>query len=238
MLLLMPLYHRLAGMSFSHAYFGATRHAITVGFVSLMIMGMAAKVVPTLNGVDPRTLGSLRGPFLLLNAGCLLRVLMQIGTDWTTSVYPPLGLSGTLEVTGLAWWGIGLIVLMLRGQRAEPESAQSALPVPRRIEPHHRVGDVLEWFPLTENVFLRHGFKAIQNPALRRTVAREVTVAQAARLRGVDPASLLLDLNETVRVAAIELPLAGGEARGEEPEGSPARADVRLETVAALSLNR
>ena len=56
MLLMMPLYNRLVGVGFSHAYFGATRHAITVGFISLMIMGMAAKVVPTLNGVDPLTL--------------------------------------------------------------------------------------------------------------------------------------------------------------------------------------
>ncbi|MBV8488501.1 MAG: NnrS family protein, partial [Planctomycetaceae bacterium] len=55
MLLLMPVYNRLVGLGFSHAYFGATRHAITVGFISLMIMGMAAKVVPTLNGIDPRT---------------------------------------------------------------------------------------------------------------------------------------------------------------------------------------
>src|SRR5208282_4874542 len=83
MLLMMPLYNHLAGVSFSHAYFGATRHAITVGFISLMIMGMAARVVPTLNGVDPRTLSNLRGPFLLLNLGCFLRVTMQVATDWT-----------------------------------------------------------------------------------------------------------------------------------------------------------
>ena len=83
MLTMMPFYNRLLGMGFSHAYFGATRHAITVGFISLMIMGMAGKVVPTLNGVDPKTPGSLRGPFLLVNLGCILRVTMQIATDWT-----------------------------------------------------------------------------------------------------------------------------------------------------------
>jgi hypothetical protein len=46
-------------MGFSHAFSGATRHAITVGFISLMIMGVAAKVVPTLKGVDVRTLPAL-----------------------------------------------------------------------------------------------------------------------------------------------------------------------------------
>ena len=43
---MMPLYNRLTGVGFSHAYFGATRHAITVGFISLMIMGMAGQGRP------------------------------------------------------------------------------------------------------------------------------------------------------------------------------------------------
>jgi hypothetical protein len=57
MLVLLPVHqHGLLGLlapdsaaarlGFSHAYYGAIRHAITVGFVSLMIVGVAAKVVP------------------------------------------------------------------------------------------------------------------------------------------------------------------------------------------------
>jgi hypothetical protein len=86
MLVALPLYqHGLlrwlapdseaAILGFSHAYYGATRHAITVGFLSLMIVGVAAKVVPTLNGVNPRALSSLWAPFLLINLGCTLRVV-------------------------------------------------------------------------------------------------------------------------------------------------------------------
>ena len=59
MLLMLPVYQTATGIKFSHAYYGAIRHAITVGFISLMIMGMAAKVVPTLNGLDPRKLDLL-----------------------------------------------------------------------------------------------------------------------------------------------------------------------------------
>jgi len=212
MLLLMPLYNHLAGVSFSHAYFGATRHAITVGFISLMIMGMAAKVVPTLNGVDPKTLGSLRGPFLLVNLGCLLRVTMQIATDWTHYSYPVIGLSGMLEVTGLAWWGLGLAVVMRRGGLAALVAARPAGFAPVRIEANHRVSDVLEWFPRTEEVLLRHGFTALKNAVLRRTLARQVTVGQAAALRGVDLITLLNDLNNVVRVPGIALPVLSPEA--------------------------
>jgi hypothetical protein len=212
MLIVMPFYSRLLGVGFSHAYFGATRHAITVGFISLMIMGMAAKVVPTLNGIDPRTLASLRGPFLLINLGCMLRVTMQIATDWTHYVYPLIGLSGMLEVTALAWWGLGLALVMRRGWVASRVPARSQGLAPKRIEANHRVVDVLEWFPQTEDVFLRHGFTALQNTVLRRTLARQVTLAQAAALRGVSLTALLNDLNASVFLPVIELPVLSQDA--------------------------
>ena len=209
MLIVMPLYNHLVGVGFSHAYFGATRHAITVGFITLMIMGMAAKVVPTLNGIDPRTLSSLRGPFLFVNLGCVLRVTMQIATDWTHAAYAPIGLSGILEVAGLAWWGLGLVVVMRRGRHAEVVATSS--PAPARIEANHRVADVLDWFPRTEEVFLRHGFTALKNPVLRRTLARQVTVAQAAALRGVSLTNLLKDLNDLAHGPVMELPVLSAD---------------------------
>ncbi len=101
-----------ARLHFSHAYFGAIRHAITVGFISLMIVGVAARVVPTLNGVDPRQLSKLWGPFLLLNTGCALRVCGQLLTDFVPAAFPITGLSGILEVLGLTLWAIHLWPIM------------------------------------------------------------------------------------------------------------------------------
>ena len=207
MLLLMPLYNSLAGVRFSHAYLGASRHAVTVGFISLMIMGMAARVVPTLNGVDPSKLSSLRGPFLLVNLGCLLRVAMQIATDWTHYAYAPIGLSGTLEVAGLAWWGLGLIAVIQRGRGAELTAIRTSAPRPDRIKAEHRVADVLDWFPGTMPVFRRHGFTALENRVLRRTLARQVTVGQAAALRRVELRELLDDLNVVAGARLITLPV-------------------------------
>jgi NifU-like protein involved in Fe-S cluster formation len=114
------------GLPFSHAYHGAIRHAITVGFISLMIMGIAARVVPTLNGIDYRKLSALHGPFLLVNVGCLLRVVMQTLTDWWAGVYPLLGASGTLEVAGLAWWGLGLVHIIVCRQPRDHHHAITA----------------------------------------------------------------------------------------------------------------
>jgi len=44
---------------FAHAYVGAHRHAFSVGFISMMIMGVAARVVPILAGVDASKLSAL-----------------------------------------------------------------------------------------------------------------------------------------------------------------------------------
>jgi hypothetical protein len=211
MLLSTPAYQWIAGVGFSHAYFGATRHAITVGFVSLMIMGMAARVVPTLNGVDPRTLSRLRISFLLVNLGCLLRVSMQVATDWTGSAYAPIGLSGTLEVAGLAWWGLALVGLIWRGRRTLEERPGPGGPKPGFIEAGHRVADVLDWYPRTEPVLYRHGFSALKSAWLRRTMARQVTLAQAAALRQVDLETLLNDLNASVRGSSAGLPVLSPE---------------------------
>ena len=66
-------------------------------------------MVPILAGVDASKLSGLWVPFLLITIGNSGRVLLQIGTDFFPNVaYPLVGLTGFLEVTALAWWGIGL----------------------------------------------------------------------------------------------------------------------------------
>jgi hypothetical protein len=202
MLILLPAYQHLllpwaapesdaARIGFSHAYYGAARHAVTVGFVSLMIVGVAAKLVPTLGGVDLRTLSQLWGPFLLLNAGCALRVVSQTLTDLTASSFPFAGVSGVLEVTGLALWGVHLWRIMSRGPTTATETVDPAEP----IQASHRVGDVLDRYPDLLSTFVAFGFAPLTNPLLRKTVARMVTIATACRSQNVDPEKLLAALN-------------------------------------------
>lgn len=181
-----------AEIGFSHAYYGALRHAITVGFVSMMILGMAAKVVPTLNGVDTRRLRPLWLPFVLLNAGCALRVALQIGTDFTASAFSLIGVSGLLEVTGIALWGVHLWRIMAGWRPAEAPAAAR----PARITADHKVGHVVEWFPATLGVLIAKGFTPLANPFLRRTVARAVSLRTAAARQSLDLEQLLTELNE------------------------------------------
>ncbi|MFW6032831.1 MAG: DUF1858 domain-containing protein [Phycisphaeraceae bacterium] len=196
MLLALPIYQIVSTIPFSHAYYGAIRHAITVGFISMMIMGFAARVVPTLSGIDTRRLTGLWGPFILINLGCFLRVSLQTGTDWHPAFFALVGVSGLLEVTALAWWGIHLVQVIRVGRRAERQgtSPDELDQPPARIEPEHKVADVLGWFPHLEPVFVAHGFAAVRNPVLRHTVARATSLRQAAAMHGVNLEQFLDDL--------------------------------------------
>jgi hypothetical protein len=184
-----------AQIGFSHAYYGATRHAITVGFVSLMIVGVASRVVPTLNGLDTRRLGSLWGPFVLLNAGCGLRVLAQTLTDVAPWAFPLAGVSGLLEVTGLTWWAAHLVRIMLGRSPAEGEGEAGRLFPGEAIRGDHTVGEVLARYPHLLEVFLSFGLKPLANPVLRATLAARVTVEAACRFASIDRAVLLRALN-------------------------------------------
>jgi hypothetical protein len=132
MMPLFPLYNLLTHQLWAHSYMGAQRHAITVGFISLMILGVAARVVPILAGVDVKKLDSLWGPFVLINLGCAGRVGLQILTDFAPKVaYSLVGLTGFLEVLTLAWWGTGLwrVMNLTRTHRPQVLTAPLVMPI-------------------------------------------------------------------------------------------------------------
>ena len=105
---------------FSHAFFGAYRHALTVGFIMMMIVGVSSKIVPRLSGLEVKRTNSLWLTFVLLNAGNLTRVSFQIATDFSPAAYPVMGISGFIEVVGLTLWGYELFSNMRLGKRLQP----------------------------------------------------------------------------------------------------------------------
>jgi uncharacterized protein involved in response to NO len=181
---------------FSHAFFGAYRHALTVGFIMMMIVGVSSKVVPTLSGVDVRRAPSLWPTFLLLNLGNLTRVSSQIATDFFPSAYSVMGFSGFIEVVGLTLWGYELFANMRAGKKLERETSvhEQNGNGRFRITPQTKVAAVLAHYPQLLQVFLRHGFGPLANPVLRKTMARVVTIEQACRREGVDLTELLAEL--------------------------------------------
>jgi hypothetical protein len=120
MLLALPIERALVHVPFSHAYYGSIRHAVTVGFVSQMIIGIASRVVPDLRRVPMSAMPSLTGTFLLVNTGCFLRVSLQALTDVHPIFFRFVGVSGILELAGLAAWGAHVVRLMRQQKVGAP----------------------------------------------------------------------------------------------------------------------
>ena len=93
MLLLLPLYSHLSHLRFSHAYYGAIRHAVTVGCfsqIALLIMHIREAHPPL-----------FRLAIILLNLGCMSRVSLQILTDFHPIGYVLIPISGAIELLAL-----------------------------------------------------------------------------------------------------------------------------------------
>jgi Domain of unknown function (DUF1858) len=199
------IYMPLTGsqVPFSHAFFGGYRHALTVGFIMMMIVGVSSKVVPTLSGVDVRRANALWPTFLLLNLGNLTRVVSQIATDFYPPAFSIMGFSGFIEVVGLTLWGYELFANMREGKRLERATSFTGSDTKRiQLTSQTKVSDVLAHYPQSLRIFLDHGFSPLANPVLRKTMARVVTLDQACRREGVDIDELLIELREMATAAS------------------------------------
>lgn len=114
LLALEPVHLSKTGDAFSHAYLGAIRHAVTVGFISQMIVGFGLHIVSRMNRLEESTLPHLWSVWVLLNIGNGLRVAFEIVTDYTPSAFLPMGLIGFVELTALLIWAHHITRPLLR----------------------------------------------------------------------------------------------------------------------------
>lgn len=91
------------------------------------------------------------------------------------------------------------------------------------ITPETKVGELLETYPQLEEtlVGLAPAFSKLKNPILRRTVARVATLAQAARVGGVEVRTLVGTLRQAAGLPG-EPTAAEAAAAGEVLEAPPA----------------
>lgn len=102
-----------AGWDKAGGLWGASRHALTVGFVSTMVFAVGQRVLPAFCGM--RVLFSPALMFValaLLNIGCLLRVGSEIGAyeGYLPALWPVLPVSAVFEITAMTLFAINLIV--------------------------------------------------------------------------------------------------------------------------------
>ena len=100
----------------SHGIWGASRHALTVGFLATMVFSVGPRILPAFSGM--RLLFSTKLMFLsllLLGTGCLLRVSSEIlayqgFAGWAWSWLP---VSAVVEMTAVTIFAINLLVTFM-----------------------------------------------------------------------------------------------------------------------------
>ncbi len=127
LMMLEPLHLRLIEAPFSHAYIGGIRHALTVGFISQMIIGVSSHVISRMNSLPDSLQNRLVWTYWLINIGNAGRVILEIATDYTPRAFAPMGLTGFIELIGLAIWAFVMIKLMVvnRQPSRKPSFAQN-----------------------------------------------------------------------------------------------------------------
>ncbi len=98
---------------------GASRHALTVGFVSLMIFGVGQRVLPAFSGM--KTLFSTRLMFLamfLATIGCGIRVVSEVLAypGYVSAAWHCLPVSAVIELTAFTLFAFNLSVSLVRRQ--------------------------------------------------------------------------------------------------------------------------
>ncbi len=112
---------------------GASRHALTVGFAATMVFSIGPRILPHFAGVQ--AIFSKRFMFLslvLLQTGCTLRVCSEplayegiLSFAWKT-----LPISGMLELSGVLVFAVNIALTMLIGKSAFARTAGSRQMIP------------------------------------------------------------------------------------------------------------
>ncbi len=197
-LLTFNLYQFTTGQEVSYAMFGAYRHAIFVGFISMMIVGCASKMIPMSLGTQLYSYRALFWTFVFLNLGSILRVVCQpLAVDYhMNALFLPMGLSGLLEYTALCLFGYNVWNTVAQRRAMEEKEPEERITA---VTPETNVYLLVKQHPQCLDILVNRGFTPLKNPVMLNTVAKTVNLGTAASIHPVDLGSLLRDLNEAIR---------------------------------------
>lgn len=189
-------YQAVTGHAVPHALMGSYRHALTVGFITFMILGYAMRVIPVFLGRPVYSIRLLNATFVFMMIGCTLRVVFQALTvPFGTWPFAVAGVSGWFEAVGLGLFGYNLLRTIYVPEKAADAPVEEAKP---EITPELTVGRLLDAYPGALNVLLDIGFAQLANPTLRNTLARKVTLRQAAQIHHQSVDAMLEQLKQRV----------------------------------------
>ena len=194
-LITMPfLHHKTEILKQFH---GSFNHAVTVGFITMMMIGYASKMVPTFTGINMHSIKLSNITFILLNTGCFIRVFsqMSVGISGGKPVfYGIVGTSGWFELAAIGFFGYNLWKTMNTKEEPKPSEIKKLTVVDKDT----KVFDIVDQYPETLQIFLDYGFSQMANPVMRNTMGRVATIDMAAKMHNVDREKFIQTLNDKI----------------------------------------
>ncbi|MBI4336969.1 MAG: DUF1858 domain-containing protein [Chloroflexi bacterium] len=196
------------------APFTMVRHVVALGVVTMMVLGIGSRVLPVFEGAQLQAPRLMDAAFILLNLSVALRLAFSVASTGASQAM--LGVSGVAGLAALALFTI-VVWRTFRPSAREGYRQSALLFLHDRLAASRRqtatalvmansiVAEVLDRWPQTLSVFLRHNFTPLQDERLRNTVARSTTIAEACRFMGVDVEKLLAELNSAAGFPAAAM---------------------------------
>ncbi|MBZ5561147.1 MAG: cbb3-type cytochrome c oxidase subunit I [Acidobacteriia bacterium] len=166
---------------------GASRHAVTVGFLATLIFAIGPRLLPSfLNGRELYSSTLMAASLWILNVGCFLRVSSEaVAYSLGGAAWSVLPVSALLELAAVILFVVNLGLTLKQPLPAwfEPDEVNETLPVYWYVTS----------YPGTRSLLVRAGLKTLGRV---HDVPRSLTLAEAAAADNVGIDGLLEQLRE------------------------------------------
>ena len=175
----------------------AVRHAFALGFLTVITLAVAGRVLPIFAGAPLALARSRDWAFAAIGVGVVIRVLEIVAARAWAPLFQLTAWSGFLSAGGVTVLAAGLL-RTLSARPAEP--ARRAGKAPLAVTT--KVRALIDDYPGALEILLAHGFSPLGSAAGRDTLARMVTLEQACAMHGRDANRILEEIAASARPAA------------------------------------
>lgn len=174
-----------------HALVGAARHALTVGFMTTLILGVGQRLLPVFEHRVLPLPGLVLPILLLVGAGNLLRVTSELAVLVTPIGFPIMPLSVVLEWSALLLFAVSVVATFW---------SRDPLLRHGRVTASSSVAVLLAEHPELEDWLIDEGYDYL---ARARSVPKELTIRTLAERKGDSPESLVQRINSRLGTPAL-----------------------------------
>jgi uncharacterized protein involved in response to NO len=188
MLVAADLYGRVRDAPLPHAFLGAARHGLTVGFMTTLILGGGQRLLPILGHILLPWPQLVLPIFWMIAVGNLLRVLTELAAPLSTVAFALMPISAVLELSALALFTANALRTLW--------PAPDPLLRTGRVTWSTSAAILLAEYPWLEDHLFAWGLDYIGRV---RSIPRELTLGTLARSEGKDPEEIVARINELLQ---------------------------------------